>query len=431
MPTFSSFVDPINSQIPKASLSIYLFPLSLCPKAETVIELPSSFPSLTHERERESQFTRDSQKLCFFHTRRGRGRGRVLMGNYKFKLSDMMPNAWFYKLKDMGRARNHSTTTPSKKKKHQTSASTQPSKPKQPHQCHPRKSYYFTRELIIPSPNQNFPDPPRKSSKQRLKKRTVTSSVSAGCSCRATFDSVCTKSDSPPEYSSSSPLDSSPETQFHEPEFRSDRILATESFDAMVCGCKLNPDADDIVIDVENKSFASKVEKLDGFDSLSELELPPIITKPAMEKKETKEPTKYRRSSLSVKIVKEDRIAGKEQKTSPVRRFSVSSPGVRLRINSPRVAGRKLVQPHNRRSVSSSSRRSISDSFAVVKSSFDPQRDFRESMVEMIVENNIRASKDLEDLLACYLSLNSDEYHDLIIKVFKQIWFNLTDIKVK
>jgi uncharacterized protein (TIGR01568 family) len=373
------------------------------------------------------------------------------MGNYRFKLSDMMPNAWFYKLKDMGRVRNHSNSSsspPKKKKKHPTSASTQPS---QPNQCHPRKSYYFTREITpspnpLPSDNLSPDPPPRKSSKQRLKKRTATSSVPAGFSCRPTFDSVCTKSDSPPEHStsssSSSPLDTSPEPEFHEPEFRSDRILATESFDGMVCGCKANPvNADDIVIDVDNKSFPFKVEKLDGFDSLSELELPPIITKPAMEKKQTKEPTKSRRSSakfeeansrasLSVKIVKEDRISGREQKTSPVRRFSVSSPGVRLRINSPRIASRK-AQGHGRRSVSSTSRRSISDSFAVVKSSFDPQRDFRESMVEMIVENNIRASKDLEDLLACYLSLNSDEYHDLIIKVFKQIWFNLTDIKVK
>jgi uncharacterized protein (TIGR01568 family) len=73
----------------------------------------------------------------------------------------------------------------------------------------------------------------------------------------------------------------------------------------------------------------------------------------------------------------------------------------------------------------------VTDSFAVVKSSYDPQRDFRESMVEMILQNNIRASKDLEDLLICYLSLNSDEYHDLIIKVFKQIWFDLTDIRFK
>uniref|UniRef100_A0A2P2NGJ6 Transcription repressor n=1 Tax=Rhizophora mucronata TaxID=61149 RepID=A0A2P2NGJ6_RHIMU len=82
-------------------------------------------------------------------------------------------------------------------------------------------------------------------------------------------------------------------------------------------------------------------------------------------------------------------------------------------------------------SSNSSSRRNLSDSLAIVKSSFDPQRDFRDSMVEMIVENNIKASKDLEDLLACYLSLNSDEYHDLIIKVFKQIWFDLTHIQLK
>jgi|UniRef100_A0A2N9FK56 uncharacterized protein (TIGR01568 family) len=399
------------------------------------------------------------------------------MGNYRFKLSDMMPNAWFYKIKDMGKGRNHNTP-PTKKKKNPTSSSatTQQSKPKQPHQNQPRKSYYFTRELIPtdhhklynspiinPKPkalDNHFPDPPRKSSKHRVKKRTlrssspklVTSSVPAGCSCGATLDSVWTKSDSPPECSSSSPFDTSPETEFHEPEFRSDRILATESFNGMVswsrpCVCNVNSNANDIVIDMDNKSLASKFEKLDGFDSLSELELPPIITKPKFSDLEQKEePTKYRGSSakfeernahgsLSVKVVKEERIKMKEQRTSPVKRFSVNSPGVRLRINSPRIASRK-IQAHNRRSVSSttsssSSRSRLSDSFAVVKSSFDPQRDFRDSMVEMIVENNIRASKDLEDLLACYLSLNSDQYHDLIIKVFKQIWFDLTDIQLK
>lgn len=67
----------------------------------------------------------------------------------------------------------------------------------------------------------------------------------------------------------------------------------------------------------------------------------------------------------------------------------------------------------------------------MVKSSVDPRRDFRESMVEMIVENNMRTSKDLEDLLACYLQLNSDEYHEMIIKVFKQIWFDLANVKLK
>jgi uncharacterized protein (TIGR01568 family) len=64
----------------------------------------------------------------------------------------------------------------------------------------------------------------------------------------------------------------------------------------------------------------------------------------------------------------------------------------------------------------------------VVKFSVDPQRDFKDSMVEMIVENNIRGSKDLEDLLACYLSLNSKEYHYIIVKAFEQIWFDMTDL---
>ncbi|XP_042479258.1 transcription repressor OFP5 [Macadamia integrifolia] len=64
-------------------------------------------------------------------------------------------------------------------------------------------------------------------------------------------------------------------------------------------------------------------------------------------------------------------------------------------------------------------------SFAVVKCSFDPEKDFRDSMVEMISENQIRGLEEFEELLACYLTLNSDEYHDLIIKVFKQVWFDL------
>lgn len=65
------------------------------------------------------------------------------------------------------------------------------------------------------------------------------------------------------------------------------------------------------------------------------------------------------------------------------------------------------------------------ESFAVVKSSFDPQKDFRDSMIEMIKEKRIRGPEELEELLACYLTLNSDEYHDLIIKVFRQVWFDL------
>lgn len=66
-------------------------------------------------------------------------------------------------------------------------------------------------------------------------------------------------------------------------------------------------------------------------------------------------------------------------------------------------------------------------SFAVVKSSRNPRQDFRDSMLEMIMEKRIRTPEELEELLACYLTLNADEYHDLIIKVFRQVWCELEE----
>ncbi|KAL0926358.1 hypothetical protein M5K25_002580 [Dendrobium thyrsiflorum] len=87
-------------------------------------------------------------------------------------------------------------------------------------------------------------------------------------------------------------------------------------------------------------------------------------------------------------------------------------------MNSPRLA-RKRVQALSK---GKQRKERLKESIAVVKSSSDPQKDFRESMVEMILENNLLASKDLEDLLASYLSLNSREYHDMIVEVFEEIW---------
>ncbi|XP_057502309.1 transcription repressor OFP1-like [Actinidia eriantha] len=141
--------------------------------------------------------------------------------------------------------------------------------------------------------------------------------------------------------------------------------------------------------------------KFHGFNSIPELGLPPIVTKQSEFKKRNSRVT--------------------EQRTSPVLR------GVRIRTNSPRIARRKSVASQGRKI----RQRSLSESFAVVKTSADPQRDFRESMVEMILENNIKGSKNLEDLLACYLQLNSDEYHGIIINAFKQIWFDLAGVNLK
>ncbi|XP_062232613.1 transcription repressor OFP1-like [Phragmites australis] len=88
---------------------------------------------------------------------------------------------------------------------------------------------------------------------------------------------------------------------------------------------------------------------------------------------------------------------------------------LRVRVRSPR---RAAVAPELER-------------LAVVRRTRDPQRAFRESMVEMIASSgSAPRPEELERLLACYLSLNADEHHDCIVKVFRQIWLeygNLLD----
>uniref|UniRef100_A0A7N0ZS71 Transcription repressor n=1 Tax=Kalanchoe fedtschenkoi TaxID=63787 RepID=A0A7N0ZS71_KALFE len=76
------------------------------------------------------------------------------------------------------------------------------------------------------------------------------------------------------------------------------------------------------------------------------------------------------------------------------------------------------------RSFGSENRRRLGlseSSVTVVKSSANPESDFKESMVEMIVENNITDLEGLEELLVSYLVLNSDEFHQVIVSVFKEI----------
>lgn len=183
---------------------------------------------------------------------------------------------------------------------------------------------------------------------------------------------------------------------------------------------KLSYSADDIVIDMNNRDTNEKMFKeIRVFDSTE---------KACPASNRTKELRKTHHLSVKVKNKEKEeeedacsRIKKKDQKTlaSSGRRSSSKSPRIKFRVSSPRIQ----VSP--RRSKSRSQSKQILDSFAVIKSSVDPKKDFRESMVEMIAENNIRDSKDLEDLLACYLTLNPKEYHDLIIKVFVQIWLEV------
>ncbi|XVF19653.1 hypothetical protein REPUB_Repub11eG0129400 [Reevesia pubescens] len=64
----------------------------------------------------------------------------------------------------------------------------------------------------------------------------------------------------------------------------------------------------------------------------------------------------------------------------------------------------------------------IIDSIAVVKDSNDPFQDFRHSMLQMIMEKQIYSNDHLQELLQCFLELNSPCHHDVIVKAFMEIW---------
>ncbi|KAG2688456.1 hypothetical protein I3760_09G095900 [Carya illinoinensis] len=62
---------------------------------------------------------------------------------------------------------------------------------------------------------------------------------------------------------------------------------------------------------------------------------------------------------------------------------------------------------------------------AMEKCSCDPREDFRESMVEMIIANRIQEPKDLRSLLNYYISMNSEEYHGIILEIFHEVCTHL------
>ncbi|KAK4793886.1 hypothetical protein SAY86_011880 [Trapa natans] len=119
---------------------------------------------------------------------------------------------------------------------------------------------------------------------------------------------------------------------------------------------------------------------------------------------------------------------------SPKRR-AVQRQSCRVRIHSPRSTGKtemsglrtdeQTSRLKHKSKKKAKEKGSGLERFAVVKCSFNPQQDFRDSMIDMILERRIKKPKELEELLACYLMLNSDEYHNVIIGVFRQLWLEL------
>ncbi|GMI96797.1 ARABIDOPSIS THALIANA OVATE FAMILY PROTEIN 7, ovate family protein 7 [Hibiscus trionum] len=64
----------------------------------------------------------------------------------------------------------------------------------------------------------------------------------------------------------------------------------------------------------------------------------------------------------------------------------------------------------------------VGESVVVVKRSEDPYEDFKRSMMEMIREKQMLEAEELEQLLRCFLWLNSREYRAVIVEAFTEIW---------
>lgn len=280
------------------------------------------------------------------------------MGNYKFRFSNMIPNAWFHKLKNM----NNNTKTLNLSK-HKDSSLHSPEFTN----SNQRKSYYFTRGLALVQPSR--PTQPRQFSTS-----VPTADNSSECtnsrSSLSEPDSILT------EYSSDSDRGGDPLLSNFalQPRLSFYLFIYLSIFFIFVLGTA-GAAVQSCIAEDPGKCGPGKSD-------VQCRRLPPIITRKAA------------------------------PSASPVRR---QPSGIKLRVNSsPRLA------VHGRRR-----------SMVVLKASKDPRRDFRESMVEMISQYNIRESNDLEELLACYLLLNSDDHHHLIINVFKQIWFDFIHLRLQ
>ncbi|CAA7037927.1 unnamed protein product [Microthlaspi erraticum] len=318
------------------------------------------------------------------------------MGSYKFKVSDIISKAWFNKLKDMTKPKTKSSSSSS-------SSSSKNGNKKKPYSDslpHHSLTSHLPNRLVANDPHQNSPRnslPTKRMSKRKTLYKPSLKPIIPPPLASARFNKSKINGQDSSDFFSPT-LETSPESfvfSFYEEE--NDEFVEPSQF-------KINS---------KNKAFTK--HKVKESDSIGK-------TCP------TSNITKKPHSQLSVKInreIEEEEVdeCRAEKKVSTGRK---SSAGINLkRVNSPRIQ-----LSGTRRSTSrSESKQVVLESFAVMKRSVDPKKDFRESMVEMIEENNIRASKDLEDLLACYLTLNPKEYHDLIIQVFEQIWRQLTKTK--
>ncbi|KAL6610380.1 hypothetical protein ACP70R_040349 [Stipagrostis hirtigluma subsp. patula] len=363
------------------------------------------------------------------------------MGRRKFRLSAMIPNYWFHKLRDMRRAHSHrggggggggSAMLPS------SSSSSSPRgprgglKPATPRRgsvalAH-RPSYYYTTRDRLPPPSTSSAQQPRANEEDQilpLPQSPPRSSMRRHRVGPVRVGRVLEPVAEPPDAAQrrrDRHIGGKDASEFQKP-------TATATPDGALGGKVIASDTD-IIIDLLA-------------EDMSERMLRPIVTRPARreERKETEidrcEFKKETHVDHAAMTPRASSATEQGSKGSP-RRSSVST-GHRLktRANSPRLASNRSGKSKSAKTPAPSPKKKttttpppppLAESFAVVKASADPRKDFRESMEEMIAEKGIRDATDLEDLLACYLALNAAEYHDLIVEVFEQIWTGLAGV---
>ncbi|CAN6359734.1 unnamed protein product [Urochloa humidicola] len=377
------------------------------------------------------------------------------MGRRRFRLADMMPNSWFYKLRDMRRARGHghppagvaaaatamlpaSSSPPPPRRSMAKAASPRRGTVALPH----RTSYYYpTDDRVLPAPPPRaatvedrdrellFPQPESPPTYFSSRRRHMVGPVRVGRGLEA----VAEARDAPrlrrrDLYVGRDGSDEEDDDDVGDDVRSRPAVTAPSEDDSLGGGGKVIASETDIVIDLRAECTAA------------ERVLRPIVTRTAARREvvvryEVKDAghvdgggeTTPRASSAA------SEHGGRGGGGHP-RRPSVSAGRrLRTRVNSPRLASSRSRKSRPPPTTPAASPRKttlappppLAESFAVVKASADPRRDFRESMEEMIAEKGIRGAADLEDLLACYLALNAAEHHDLIVEVFEQIWARL------
>ncbi|PKA51485.1 hypothetical protein AXF42_Ash002850 [Apostasia shenzhenica] len=58
---------------------------------------------------------------------------------------------------------------------------------------------------------------------------------------------------------------------------------------------------------------------------------------------------------------------------------------------------------------------------AMGKRSYEPRRDFRESMMQVIVAKGLEEAEELRSLLNCYISVNPREQRQAILEAFHEV----------